>query len=1777
MRSGFALFLGLVSAMGDTGAAGQSPSRSLTYLDDPTNPYYVHRDFPKLITPMWVGEPGIEAVVILAIDDMQADTTPYERFLGPIVERLKQIDGRAPISIFTNRADPANPQLQAWLRAGLSLECHTTDHPCPLLQKGDFLSARQTYESCIDRLASIPNNDPVAFRMPCCDSMNSLSPRFFAELFRATTPQGRFLQIDSSVFHVFTPDDPSLPRTLVFDADGSDRFRKYVTFPSFVNTIENYPYPYVIAGLGWEFPCMAPSDWEGQNRLGKLNPQVVEDWKAALDLTVAKQGVMTMVFHPHGWIESSQIVELIDHAVATHGPKVKFLTFPEALERLNRNVLGGRSLRITDGTPFPDRKQELARRIEQNDQADQPIRLNGSFAGGKLLDLDGDGYLDVVFADDRTQRTRRWNAVLYRWEEGSFPLQLALRVHPGSTVLAEDPSVRFGRPRGDAVSVIALGPNQVGAYTYRDGSWIDDHALLTGLPVDEQPLRGGVDRGIRFRDLDHDGRDELLIANLEVNRILRWDEAASRWTELPIGLPGTARIVGASYELADGSRIHVPGADAGTRFVDLDRDGYDDVVFSGPTTYGIWLFDSLETGWTRAVVAGSRSPDDPPHGQTPLPPIVRADRVLRSGRPAQNGFWVHSGQLWWQNEDTAALPQHVDRRSIAELLRTVPTRPRPVEQALRSFDVRPGFRVEVVAAEPLIADPVALDVGADGRLWVAEMGDYPLGGDDGPGSPGGRIRVLEDADGDGRYDRSTIFLDGLRYPNGVTCWREGVIVTAAPDVFYAADTDGDGKADHREVLLSGFDELNPQHRVNGFALGLDGWLYGADGSSDRGVLSTRTGSRHVIGGRDFRFHPDTGAFALTTGRGQFGRQRNDWDDWFANDNSTWARHLVLDDEWLAQNRAVAFPVPAVNLEPDRRLFPVSPIVARFNDLDNAGLATSANTPAPYRDDLLGPTAASSLFISEPVHNLVHRMRLVADGVTYRGVRAADETHREFLASADTWFRPTMIKTGPDGGLWIADMYRAVIEHPEWIPDDWEAQLDLRAGHDRGRIYRVLPVHREARPIPRLDRLDSIGLVAALDSPNGWQRDTAMRLLLHAGWDETVAAGLRRLAQSASDPRVRIQALATLHAFASPQAAAQRLDGTECVERLSDPDPEVRRFACLLAVRYHGEDRLRREIERCVRDDSIRVRHAAALALGKLGGDGHAAGPLYELAARDGRDPWMRMAIVSAAGAPGLARRVTELWLADQRPSELAVDLLADLWQTAFADTQTDRAALMGSILDRLLSGQDAVEVRVAGLARLLDQLARYDLDAESLAGQFDPDRAARVREGLRAIATEARAHAARPETPEQQRVEWLQLLGRVRVGDLEVDRALASLLAPEVAPAVRRAAVTALAARRSDATPGLLLAGWASHPPALRRQIVELLLSRKEWIEALLDALAAGTPQPTEIGARATQRLLHHEDAAIRDRAGAILRVPATERLNVIADYRAKLPSAGAGDATAGRAVFERVCATCHELGGLGHAVGPDLRGLTDRSTEALLVALFDPNRAVEPQYTEYIVETADGRVLQGLVVGETATSVTLRRAEGETIDLSRADIRSLEATGRSLMPEGLEQNLTPRDVADLLVFLDATLPPPKIIEGNRPMAVTADGDGVVRLRAESAEIRGDSLTFEPTYKNLGYWMSDNDNATWTFDLNQAGTFEVVLEYACPADTAGGTLSLQLTGERLEWTVTPTAGWDDYQTRSLGTIRLPAGRHRLVARAGSPIRSALLDLRALSLIPRPQP
>jgi putative membrane-bound dehydrogenase-like protein len=1673
----------------------------LTYLDA-HDPYFVGRTFPRLVTPQWVGEKGVEAVVILAIDDMR-DPERYEKFLRPILRRLKKIDGRAPLSIMCNRLDPKHPRLQQFLKEGLSLETHTLDHPCPFFQGGNFAKARSTYEGCVDLMNEVHGNRPVAFRMPCCDSLNTPSPRFYAEIFNSKTPKGRFLAIDSSVFNVFTSNDPELPRDLVLDAQGRDRFLKYLpTDRTFVNTIENYPYPYVTNRLCWEFPCTTPSDWLAQHLHKPNNPVTVRDWKAALDATVIKRGVFCLVFHPHGWIKNDQVVELIDHAVARHGKKVKFLTFREALERLNGNLLGGQALRRS---------------------------RDGGDNGVRLIDLNNDGYLDVVIGNGKVRQTRLWSPKTSSWRTGSFPCELS----DGG----KDTGGRFGilRPDGNPSFLIA-GSHRRQGWHFDGSRWVEDREMMNGLQLDGQDV---LTECTRLRDLDGDGRCEIIISGGKQQGILAWSPEKKAWRRLPFTLPPGAEL---SPE---------PGKDSGLRFVDLDEDGHEDVIFSNEKGYGIYLFTSMKKGWSRKVMAGK------PGDRGSLPLIAR--------RGTSNGAWFHSRHLWVQNEDTALLKDHVDRRSFNELLEKVEPAAKTPAASLRALRPRPGFVAELVVSEPLVQSPIAFAWGADGKLWVVEMGDYPLG-EDGKGKPGGRIKYLEDTKGTGKYDRATLFLDGLSFPTGVTPWGKGVLVTCAPEIFYAEDTKGTGRADLRIPLYTGFVEGNPQHRVNGLVWGLDNWLHGANGDSGGRVKSLKTGKVVNLSGRDFRIRPDDGAIDLLTGQTQYGRSRDDWGNWFGCNNSNPMWHYVLADHYLRRNPHLPPPelrVPVSVTPGAARVFPISRTLPRFNDPHAANHFTSACSVIVYRDELFGPAFAGNSFVSEPVHNLVHREVMAPRGVTFTSRRALDELQSEFLASSDNWCRPTTIQTGPDGALWVADMYRQVIEHPEWIPKDWQKRLDLRAGHDRGRIYRIYPVGRRPRPIPRLDRLDGAGLVAALNSPSGWQRDTAQRLLVQRH-DRMAVPLLEKMALTGKRPLARLHALCTLDGLAALKSSLLR-------QALADPHPGVRRHAIRLSETLLGKDpELGAALLKLTGDADPQVQMQLACSLGEWD-DPRAGRALGELAVRHTGDRYLTAAVLSSVNRKNLDAVLLAVLSAGKTaapPPALTSTLfrLADAFGNRRVTTTLLRALATPE------KGKYA-PWQFAALAGLLDTLDQRGTSLTQLHARGDEEQRAALNQ-LSALFAAARTTAADRHAPAESRLLAVRLLGHGLDRQKEDRQLLAGLLVPQVPEDLQGAAAAALGRLRDARVPGLLLRGWKGYGPALRSRVLDVLLQSRDGAGALLDALQGKRVLAFEIDAVRRQRLLQHRTAAVRNRAARLFADAVNpDRRKVVKAYQAALTLSG--DRRRGVQLFSKHCASCHRLGGVGHEVGPDLASVGDKSPPALLVAILDPNRAVEARYLNYTATLKNGRTFTGVLAGETGNSITLVEPEGKKRVILRTDLDELNSSGKSVMPDGLEKDLKPQDVADLIAFVRSGIPPlqRKVVEGNRPELVRPMEDGSLWLLPANCAIYGKTLVLEKKYGNLGWWTSADDHAVWTVEVARPGKYAVWLDWACEDRSAGNTFLLQAGSERLTGTVRGTGSWDTYQRFKIGEIRLSAGRQKLEFRPAGKIAGALLDLRSLRLVP----
>ncbi|WP_437201286.1 PVC-type heme-binding CxxCH protein [Planctomicrobium sp. SH664] len=933
------------------------------------------------------------------------------------------------------------------------------------------------------------------------------------------------------------------------------------------------------------------------------------------------------------------------------------------------------------------------------------------------------------------------------------------------------------------------------------------------------------------------------------------------------------------------------------------------------------------------------------------------------------------------------------------------------EKGTAAWKVREGMKVELVAAEPLLMDPVAIDWGLDGKLWVVEMADYPLGLD-GRGKPGGRARFLEKSRPDGPYDRSTLFLKDLSFPTGIVAWNKGVIITAAPEIFYAEDSNGDGVCDVKQVLFSGFHQGNQQLRINGLRWGLDGWLHCASGSHRAGYGAESRIYSHVakkfieLGSKDFRFHPVTGELEPLAGPSQFGRNRDDWDNWFGVQNSYPLWHYLFEDRYLRRNPHLAAPDPREILsERNPRVFPAAEIGAQFNPRTQVGRFTSACSGMVYGDHLLAldPSCAHA-FTCEPVHNLVQHNLLTRSGATFSMQRDVAGEEVDFLASTDAWCRPVMVRTGPDGALWVVDMYRKVIEHPEFVPEGLREEMlrELRLGEDRGRLYRVLPADGEPRPVPDLIKLDLDELVLCLDHPNSWVRESAQRRLVEMD-DAAAVPAIKVLLKFATTPQGRLHALYAL-------ANRNRLLPRDLIDVLHDPHEELRRHALRLAERSgHLDDvNVLAAVVELVDDPSEIVRLQLAFTLG------------------ESRQPLAQQGIVRLWGLPSLTPHLETALLSSLNPEN--VSAVMEVVSAKPLDTAHARDLYRQVVSQAVAMGKlEHVAAALENHPRSRGDLIRALIAVEAIAqqsslssrlGELNPKSLGDLRQQVAVLAESDEAEA------------WLRVLAisfllHPRDENPLDSEFLLELLTTNTPASLRVAVVRSLGQRKDLAAGQILLESWPRLLPNLKMEVLETLVNRPEWHGLMADALERQSLRSGEIPLTLQEQLVANKASP---HAARFLSQFESQRVDDGGAATQALQLSG--DRARGRAAFQKHCTECHRYEAEGALVGPNLSSVTGRTPDRLLEAILDPNKAVEPMYFNYVVSLTDGRALSGLVVNESEQSLTLLKAKGEKVDVLRSEIDELRSSGKSLMPEGFSRILSPQDLADLIAYLrqDATV-----------------------------------------------------------------------------------------------------------------------------------------------------
>jgi putative membrane-bound dehydrogenase-like protein len=930
----------------------------------------------------------------------------------------------------------------------------------------------------------------------------------------------------------------------------------------------------------------------------------------------------------------------------------------------------------------------------------------------------------------------------------------------------------------------------------------------------------------------------------------------------------------------------------------------------------------------------------------------------------------------------------------------------PTTNALPDFRVRPGFRIELVAREPAVISPVAMAFDENNRLFVVERPDDSSAS--GTNAHSGRIRVLEDTEGDGEFHASTVYADNLPWASAVACYSGGVFVATSPDILFLKDTKTNGIADMRQAIFTGFtgtNQLGERALVSSFTWGMDNCIHAASG----GVSAFAPGSSALgadlvsLTGADFCFDPRALTLWAEAGPAQSGVCFDDWGRKFACDPMRPLRSPRYERRYLARNpffapspqmievvgpataifRLISVPRAGAPQEGAQETNALARTAAQASTVLVATWLTNARSCVIYRGNAFPSNYLGNAFIADPSAHVIHRAVLREAGLDVSAARAPEERNTEFVLSTDPAFRPTQIINGPDGALYVADM---------------------QDGHERGRIYRIVPAAFK-RPKPaRLGKAAVYGLVATLSHPNGWYRDTAARLLSERR-DPAATPLLESMLSGSRSPLARLQTLQVLDGL-------EALTPAQVSAGLQDQDERVREHAVELAERQvrSGEFpvALWNQLRQMAVDPSLRVRHQLALTMGEIR---HPEGArvLAGLFSRASGNPWMQTAILSS-----LAEGAGDVFVNLANDPRIRGD--TDGWEflrrlvtlIGVKRRPEEVGQVLGFINQTQLDPRQAIP--------LIYTLGEGLRQAGSSLAQIDTQN-----RGQRYYSLASEAVVSGLST-EPIRIAAMRLIG---VGPYTIADSGDLLLLPLGSgqpEAVQSAAIAALGHFDDSRIAPALIQRWRVLTPRLRKEAASALLARAGRVGAVLTALEAGQIDRTDLSPVQVNFLRTYRDPAIGQRAVKLLGPGSRQHPDAMRRYQPVLSMKGAAER--GRESFVARCAVCHQPGGGRQAIGPDLVSSRVYGKQRILTAILEPNVDVRRDYLTCVVETAEGENLIGLLRGDNTATVCLQEPSGRSVVLPRPNIQYLQTQQWSLMPEGLENGLTPQGMADLLEYV---------------------------------------------------------------------------------------------------------------------------------------------------------
>lgn len=953
------------------------------------------------------------------------------------------------------------------------------------------------------------------------------------------------------------------------------------------------------------------------------------------------------------------------------------------------------------------------------------------------------------------------------------------------------------------------------------------------------------------------------------------------------------------------------------------------------------------------------------------------------------------------------------------------SKPLTPEETLKHFVVADGLEVQVVGAEPLIRQPLNLHFDERGRLWVVEYLQYPFPAglkvmkydqhlravfDKVPPPPPNHFKgkdtilILEDTDGDGVFEKSKTFVDDLNIATSVAVGRGGVWVMNPPYLLFYADKNHDDIPDGPpEVRLSGFGLEDTHSIATSLHWGPDGWLYGANGSTTTGTVK----GIHWLGQAIWRYHPELDIFEIFAEGGgntmslEFDKRGRAFSG--TNFGDTRGMHYEQGSRGI-KNWGKHGPL----------MNPYS--FGWFEHMGHDGYKPRFSQSLVIYEGGAIPQLEGKMVASMSLMNRVLATEMLPDTSTYR-TRDLDP----LILTDDRWFRVVDTRTGPDGAIYLADWYDSRLTHVD-PRDTWD--------HDHGRLYRLQA--KGAKPIAPFDlgKLSSKELIPYLSHANKWFRQTAVRLFYDRK-DKSVIPALRELVTKNSG-QLALDAFWALNASGG-------FDGDFALQQLNHPNPDVRAWTIRLLGDQHkvlpAHQQKLLALARNEKEVHVRVQLAATCRRLPAA---DAIPILRELLLReedvsDKHEPLMLWWALEDKAITGRSMildllKETPLW---HSPivSQHIISRLGQRYTAERTEENLNTAAQLLAMapspedVDKLVKGMeqglqgDTVKSVPAALSKQVAEVWKNRPPSGTLISFA-------TRLGYEQAAQAALEKVADAKTPSKDRRQYLELLSERQV--TSAVPVFLNLLRTDKSESFRLDLLNALQRFNDGKIANTVLTMYPALSTKLRATAQTILTSRKDWAKQLLDAVDKGTIKPEQISPIHLAAIQNHHDAAldalIQKHWGRLRQSP-KEIETKIQSVRTLLAK-GKGDAAAGKQVFTIVCATCHTLFGEGAKIGPELTGYERDNLDFILPAIIDPSLGIREEFTVYNVTTKDDQAITGFLEENTPQFITIKDPTGNKIRLAREQVKTLEASHTSLMPEGLVDALDETQLRDLFAYL---------------------------------------------------------------------------------------------------------------------------------------------------------